>query len=176
MIPKYFIWQPQWKDKPQTDVREVCVCAQARVLRHVWLFVTPWTVAHEAPLSMEFSRQEYWSGLSSSRGFSRSRDQTHISCVFWTGWQILYQLRHLGSAVMGILLSKVTAGLNNTYPGPRPQEVLSILKPAFFFFSLGSRSHTKNFISLYKRPTLAAFFLPLSWDLQRGTSVCPYTV
>ena len=31
--------------------------------RRVWLFVTPWTVAHQAPLSMEFSRQEYWSGL-----------------------------------------------------------------------------------------------------------------
>ena len=29
----------------------------------VWLFVTPWTVAHQAPLFMEFSRQEYWSGL-----------------------------------------------------------------------------------------------------------------
>ena len=29
----------------------------------VWLFVTPWTVAYQAPLSMEFSRQEYWSGL-----------------------------------------------------------------------------------------------------------------
>ena len=27
------------------------------------LFETPWTVAHEAPLSMGFSRQEYWSGL-----------------------------------------------------------------------------------------------------------------
>ena len=26
-------------------------------------FVIPWTVAHEAPLSMEFPRQEYWSGL-----------------------------------------------------------------------------------------------------------------
>ena len=26
-------------------------------------FVTPWTVAHQAPLSMGFSRQEYWSGL-----------------------------------------------------------------------------------------------------------------
>ena len=26
-------------------------------------FVTPWTVAHHAPLSMGFSRQEYWSGL-----------------------------------------------------------------------------------------------------------------
>ena len=29
----------------------------------VRLFVTPWTVAHQAPLSMKFSRQEYWSGL-----------------------------------------------------------------------------------------------------------------
>ena len=27
------------------------------------LFATPWTVAHQAPLSREFSRQEYWSGL-----------------------------------------------------------------------------------------------------------------
>ena len=29
----------------------------------VQLFVTPWTVAHQVPLSVEFSRQEYWSGL-----------------------------------------------------------------------------------------------------------------
>ena len=29
----------------------------------VWLFVTPWTVAYQAPPSVEFSRQEYWSGL-----------------------------------------------------------------------------------------------------------------
>ena len=28
-----------------------------------WLFATPWTVAYQAPPSMEFSRQEYWSGL-----------------------------------------------------------------------------------------------------------------
>ena len=33
------------------------------VLNHVWLFATTGTVAHQAPLSMEFSRQEYWSGL-----------------------------------------------------------------------------------------------------------------
>ena len=30
---------------------------------HVRLFMTPWTVALQAPLSMGFSRQEYWSGL-----------------------------------------------------------------------------------------------------------------
>ena len=29
----------------------------------VWLFAPPWTVNHQAPLSVEFSRQEYWSGL-----------------------------------------------------------------------------------------------------------------
>ena len=29
----------------------------------VWLFMTPWTVSHQAPLSMGFSRQEYWSRL-----------------------------------------------------------------------------------------------------------------
>ena len=32
-------------------------------LSHVRLFATPWTVAYQAPPSMEFSRQEYWSGL-----------------------------------------------------------------------------------------------------------------
>ena len=32
---------------------------------HVKLFATPWTVAHQPPLSMGFPRQEYWSGLSS---------------------------------------------------------------------------------------------------------------
>ena len=38
---------------------EVCVC----VLCHVRLFTPPWTVAHQAPLSMGFPRQEHWSGL-----------------------------------------------------------------------------------------------------------------
>ena len=34
-----------------------------KLLSHVLLFVIPWTVAYQAPPSMEFSRQEYWSGL-----------------------------------------------------------------------------------------------------------------
>ena len=33
------------------------------VLSCVWLFETPWTGVHQAPLYMEFSRQEYWNGL-----------------------------------------------------------------------------------------------------------------
>ena len=55
------ILQKQNKTKPQTTLHnsfELCV-----VLSRVPLFVTSWTVVHQAPLSMEFSRQEYWSGL-----------------------------------------------------------------------------------------------------------------
>ena len=36
---------------------------KGKSLSHFRLFVTPWMVARQAPLSMEFSRQEYWSGL-----------------------------------------------------------------------------------------------------------------
>ena len=35
----------------------------AQLLSCVQRFVTPWTVAHQAPLAMEFSRQEHWNGL-----------------------------------------------------------------------------------------------------------------
>ena len=39
------------------------VCCLLSCFNHAWLFVTPWTIAYQAPLSMGFSRQEYWSGL-----------------------------------------------------------------------------------------------------------------
>ena len=65
----------------------MCVC----VLSHVQLFATPWTVTHQAPLSMEFSRQEYWSRLP----FSPQGDLTDpgielASCISCIGRQILY--------------------------------------------------------------------------------------
>ena len=52
-------------------------------LSSVWLFVAPWAVACEAPLSMDFSRQEYleWVAVSYSRGSSWSRDRIQLSCV-----------------------------------------------------------------------------------------------
>ena len=40
----------------------VCVCVLSR-LSCVRLFATLGTIAHQAPLAMKFSRQEYWSGL-----------------------------------------------------------------------------------------------------------------
>ena len=37
--------------------------SRSKSISRVRLFVTPWTVAYQTPLSMRFSRQEYWSGL-----------------------------------------------------------------------------------------------------------------
>jgi len=73
-----------------------CMC----VLSCVQLFATPWTVTHQTPLSMEFFRQEYWSGLPfSSPGESFwPRDWIQVSCIAggifttkllgtWTSWE-----------------------------------------------------------------------------------------
>ena len=63
----------------------------ARVLNsfsHVQLCVTLWTVACQAPMSMGFSRQEYWSGLP----YPPPGDllMAGITYVFRIGWQVLY--------------------------------------------------------------------------------------
>ena len=42
------------------DCRVMCLLSR---FSHAWLFGTIWTVAHQAPLSMGFSRQQYWNGL-----------------------------------------------------------------------------------------------------------------
>ena len=42
---------------------QILVWSEVKSFSRVQLFATPWTVAHQAPPSMEFSRQEYWSGL-----------------------------------------------------------------------------------------------------------------
>ena len=65
----------------------------------VQLFATLWTVAGQVPLSMGFSRHEYWSGLPcpTSRGSFRPKDQTSVSYVSCIGRWVLYQWCHLGS-------------------------------------------------------------------------------
>ena len=50
-----------WNDK--VDEKAFMNCKYACVLSRVQVFATPGTVAHQAPLSTGFSRQEYWRGL-----------------------------------------------------------------------------------------------------------------
>ena len=59
----------------------VVFCALS--LSHVWLFMTPWTIAHQDPLSMGIlqARILEWVAIPSSRGSSQLRDWTQISCI-----------------------------------------------------------------------------------------------
>ena len=56
-------------ESPSEDPQQSVMSAQELLLlsrfSHVWLCATPWTVGHQAPLSMGFSRQGYWSGVPS---------------------------------------------------------------------------------------------------------------
>ena len=65
--------------------KNVCVCAQS--LSRVQLFATPWTAAHQSPLSMEFSGKNTGAGCIS---YSRSLPDPGISCIVAPGKKMLY--------------------------------------------------------------------------------------
>ena len=74
------------------------------VLSRVWLFVTPGTVAHQAPLSMRFPRQEYWNGLTfPSAGDLPNPEIEPVSSFI--GRQILY---HWSTSVTPLLIFTAT--------------------------------------------------------------------
>ena len=54
--------KPQWYQWTVRTTLWLCACVPSSFSR-VWLFATPWSVAHQAALSMGFPRWEYWSGL-----------------------------------------------------------------------------------------------------------------
>ena len=72
--------------------------AWVKSLSHVQLFATPWTITHQAVLSMEFSTQEYWSGLHcpSLRDLSNPAVKPRLP----TFRHILYHLSYPGSPVL----------------------------------------------------------------------------
>ena len=73
-------------------------CMHAQLLIHVRLSVTPWAVAHQAPLSMEFSRQEYWSGLPFPTQWIFPAQGLNLHLLHLLPWQVdSLSLHHLGS-------------------------------------------------------------------------------
>ena len=57
-------WVPEWPcGAALLTWAFSCLAYHVRLLSHVRLFVTPWTIARQAPLSTGFSSQEHWSGL-----------------------------------------------------------------------------------------------------------------
>ena len=74
-----------------TKHQSVCVCV-CQSLSRVQLFAIPWTAAHQAPLSIEFPRLEYWSGFPSLGDLPT---QGSNPCLPHRR-QILYHLSHQG--------------------------------------------------------------------------------
>ena len=79
------------------DTAHRCHYQWVKSLSHVRLFATPWTIAHQGPSSMEFSRQEYWSGLRNPichHTFSKPIDNTmqrvnlNVNCGLWVTWYV----------------------------------------------------------------------------------------
>ena len=73
----------------------ICVCVRVCVLSHfsyVWLFVTLWIVAHQAPLSMGVlqARILEWVAISFTKESSRAGDQNRAFNISCTGMQVLY--------------------------------------------------------------------------------------
>ena len=66
----------------------VCVCVHLVVSYSL----APWTVAHQAPLSVELTRPRIleWVAISYPGGSSQPRDQMQVSCISCIGNQILY--------------------------------------------------------------------------------------
>ena len=104
-------WSPtlQVDSLPPEPPEKACKTNSSRIKLYalellclVWLFCNPRTVAHQAPLFMEFPRQEHrnWLTFPSPGESSWPRDQTWVSCI---GRQILYHWatrEALGSRVL----------------------------------------------------------------------------
>ena len=98
----FLIWECHFKHRPRLIYIYVyiClisldwshVCVHAQLLSCVQLFVTPRTVAHQAPPSMGLSQQEYWSELPfpPPEESSQPRDRTHVSYSSCIGRWISY--------------------------------------------------------------------------------------
>ena len=65
----------------------MCACV-LNLFSHVQLFASPWTVALQPPLSMEFSREEYWSGLSCPPLGDLPNQGLNLCLLYLLHWQV----------------------------------------------------------------------------------------
>ena len=121
-----------------------------KLLSRARLLVTPWTGAYQAPLSMGFSRQEYWSGVPLPSPLGRFRRVQH----FATLWTVACQ----DSLSMGFSRKEYWRGLPCPPPGDLPDpgiKPISLMSPAlasvFFTTSITWEAHVLTQPSLNRK-------------------------
>ena len=127
-----------WCSKtPRPKTRRLCTC----VFSPEWLFVTPWTIAHQAPLSMGFSRQECWSELPfPSAGDLLTQGLNPglfcLLCAIWEAWKptdspFKTQLKHLlAQEVFSEFLNHIRSNKSH-YICSAPAPQCSVVSPSF---------------------------------------------
>ena len=105
----------------------------------VGLFVTPWTVAHQVPLSMGFSRQEYWSRLPCSPPGDLPDSgieplSLYVSCI---GRRVLYHQCHLGRSIQRLyFLEAILLKIMKNYISIFPMNLTQIMADTMCFLVL----------------------------------------
>ena len=113
------------------------------VCSHVWLFVIPWTVAHQAPPSMEILQAKIleWVAMPSSRGSSQCRDGTQVSHIvdgFFTIWATKVKVTQsyvtlcdpMEYTVLGILQARILKWVAFPFPEDLPNLEIEPWSPA----------------------------------------------
>ena len=124
--------------------------------------MTPGTVARQAPLSMEFSRQEReWVAISSSRGSPQPGDSNpHLLCL--RHWQVAsVLLSHLGSPLLSRFPLKPTLSLSPFLPASQRLLFAVPPAPASFFISLLEKPFPPIFVHLTLTHLLNLTCIPL---------------
>ena len=104
---------------------------RSKVVQSLQLFAIPWTVAYQAPPSVEYSKQDYWSGLPfNSQGIflTQGSNPGHPYCR-----QMLYPLSHQGSLLDSLKIQL----LNQSCSGMEEQN-----EPVVFFWQMGCCNYT----------------------------------
>ena len=98
---------------------------------HIWLFVTPWAVSHQALLSMGFPRQEYWSGLPFPSPGDLPNPGIPFKCLSFPPGEYFAHFRRLN------IYLKNDYRLVSHLPFPFPQfPILKMQKPRLGLFDL----------------------------------------
>ena len=126
--------------KPSPPALEAqCLCHWLSHFSRIWLFVTLWTVACQAPLSIRFFRQEYWSGLPCPPPsiFLTQGSNPHLSCLlqWFSGKSSFYCFKkhHFGCCIED-WLGQNEASHQRAFSLSRSQQVVWLLLFSFLLF------------------------------------------
>ena len=130
---------------------------KVKSLSHIWLFVTPSTVAYQASLSMGFSRQEYWSGLpfpspgDPDPGIKPGSPTLEADSVSYSYSHEPPECSPPGSSVHGLLQARILEWVAISFSrGSRPRDRTPVSCIAGRFFTVWATREGRCLISLWE--------------------------